>query len=55
MRVSETQFADNAALYYTTSRDSFESTTLGFVKVASEWGLIVSTDKTRNGCRSDTG
>ena len=46
MRVSETQFADDAALY-TTSWDSFESTTVGFVKVASEWGLTVSTEKTK--------
>ena len=46
MGVSETQFADDAVLY-TTSRDSFESTTVGFVKVASEWGLTVSTEKTK--------
>ena len=46
MRVSETQFADDAALY-TTSQDSFESTTVGFVKVVSEWGLTVSIKKTK--------
>ena len=34
MRVTETQFADDAALY-TTSRGIFESTTAGFVKAAS--------------------
>ena len=46
MRVTETQFADDAALY-TTSRGIFESTTAGFVKAASEWGLTVSTEKTK--------
>ena len=44
MRVTESQFADYAALY-ATSRDSFESVAAEFVKVANEWGLIVSTKK----------
>ena len=35
MRVSESQFADDVALY-ATSRDSFESVAAEFVKVASE-------------------
>ena len=30
---------------YATSRDSFESVAAEFVKVASEWGLTVSTEK----------
>ena len=30
-----------------TSRDSFESVAAEFVKVASEWGLTVSTEKTK--------
>ena len=44
--MTETQFADDAALY-TTSRGIFESTTAGFVKAASEWGLTGSTEKTK--------
>ena len=46
MRVTESQFVDNVALY-ATSRDSFESVAAEFVKVASEWGLTVSTEKTK--------
>ena len=46
MRVIESQFADDVALY-ATSRDSFESVAAEFVKVASEWGLTVSTEKTK--------
>ena len=46
VKVTETQFADDAALY-TTSRHSFETPTASFVKVASEWGLTVSTEKTK--------
>ena len=38
MRVTESQFADDVALY-ATSRDSFEAVAAEFVKVASEWGL----------------
>ena len=46
MRVTESQFADDVALY-ATSRDSFESVAAEFVKVSSEWGLTVSTEKTK--------
>ena len=46
VKVTETQFADDAALY-TPSRQSFETSTASFVKVASEWGLTVSTEKTK--------
>ena len=46
MRVTESQFVDDVALY-ATSRDSFESVVADFVKVASEWGLTVSTEKTK--------
>ena len=46
VRVTESQFADDAALY-TTSRDSFEYAAAEFVKVASEWRLTVSTGKTK--------
>ena len=38
--------ADDAALY-TPSRHSFETSTASFVKVGSEWGLTVSTEKTK--------
>ena len=46
MRVTESQFADDVALY-ATCRDSFESVAAEFVKVVSEWGLTVSTEKTK--------
>ena len=46
VKVTETQFADDAALY-TTSWHSFEATTASLVKVAGEWGLSVSTEKTK--------
>ena len=46
VKVTETQFADDATLY-TPSRQSFETSTASFVKVASEWGLTVSTEKTK--------
>ena len=46
MRVTESQFADDVALY-ATFRDSFESVAAEFVKVTSEWGLTVSTEKTK--------
>ena len=36
MRVTESQFADDVALY-ATSQDCFESVAVEFVKVASEW------------------
>ena len=44
VKVTKTQFADDAALY-TPSRHTLETSTASFVKVASEWGLIVSTEK----------
>ena len=46
LNVTETLFADYAALY-STSQDSFKSTTAGFMNVASEWGLTVSMEKTK--------
>ena len=46
VRVTESMFADDAALY-ATSRDSFESATIDFVKTACEWGLTVSIEKTK--------
>ena len=46
MRVTESQFADDVAMY-ATSGDSFESVAAEFVKVVSEWGLTVSTEKTK--------
>ena len=46
MRVTESQFADDVALH-AISRDSFESVAAEFVKVASEWGLTVSTEKAK--------
>ena len=45
MRVTESQFAVNVALYVI-SRDSFESAAAEFVKMVSEWGLTVSTERT---------
>ena len=44
VRVSETQFADDVALY-SSSRNEFEMVTRKFVEVASKWGLTVSTQK----------
>ena len=46
MRITESQFADNVALY-AISWDSFELVAEEFMKVASEWGLTVSTEKTK--------
>ena len=46
VKVTETQFADDAALY-STSRDGFESSTKGFAAVAAEWGMTVSVSKTK--------
>ena len=46
MTVIDSQFADYVALY-ATCRDSFESVAAEFVKVAREWGLTVSTEKTK--------
>ena len=44
--VTESQFADDAALY-TTSRQSMEIISNKFVACASRWGLTVSTRKTK--------
>ena len=46
MRVTESKFPDNVA-FYATSWNSFESVAAEFVKVASEWGLTLSTEKTK--------
>ena len=46
MRVTESQFANDVALY-ATSWDSFESVAAEFMIVASEWWLTVSTEKTK--------
>ena len=46
VRVTESMFADDAALY-ATSRDRFESATVDFVKTACEWGLTVSIENTK--------
>jgi hypothetical protein len=46
VKVTETQFADAAALY-STSRDGFESSSIGFVKVAGDYGRTVSAGKTK--------
>ena len=46
MRVTETQFADDAALYATT-RDAFESAAAGYEKVADDFGLKLSVEKTK--------
>jgi hypothetical protein len=46
VKVTETQFADAAALY-STSTDGFESSSIGFVKVAGDYELTVSAGKTK--------
>ena len=46
VRVTESQFADDAAVY-ATSRDTFESAIVGFVDAASKRGLTVSIAKTK--------
>ena len=46
VRVVETQFADDVAIYCHT-REAFESATCEFVRTASDWGLTVSTHKTK--------
>ena len=45
-RVTETQFADDAALY-SMSRSGFVASATGFVATARDWGLTVSTTKTK--------
>ena len=46
VRVTETQFADDAALY-ATSREAFESVAAGYEQVASDFGLKLSVEKTK--------
>ena len=46
MRVTETQFADDAALYATT-RGAFESAAAGYEEVADDFGLKLSVEKTK--------
>ena len=46
VRVVETQFANDVAIYCHT-REAFESATCEFVCTASDWGLTVSTHKTK--------
>ena len=46
VRVVETQFADDVAIYCHT-REAFESATCECVHTASDWGLTVSTHKTK--------
>jgi hypothetical protein len=46
VRVTESQFADDIAVY-TTSRESFECATEVFVRTASTWGLTVNIEKTK--------
>ena len=46
VRVTESQFADDVAIY-ATSRAAFEKATAEFVSTAAEWGLTVSLEKTK--------
>ena len=46
VRVAEFQFADDAAIYAKT-HDTFEKATKLFVESASNWGLPVSSEKTK--------
>jgi len=46
VRVTESQFADDVAIY-ATSRAVFEKATVEFVDTAAEWGLTVSLEKTK--------
>ena len=46
MTVTETQFAHDVALY-ATSRNAFESMAAGYEKVASDFGLKLSVEKTK--------
>ena len=46
VKVTESQFADDAAVY-ATNRTAFEQATRGFVHTSKEWGLTVSTEKTK--------
>lgn len=46
VRITETQFADDAALY-ASSRDELEEVARSFVGTAQQWGLTVSLSKTK--------
>ena len=46
VRITESQLADDAAVHATT-QDAFESDTSEFIYTASEWGLTVSVEKTK--------
>ena len=46
IRVTESQFADDAAVY-TTTREDFEHSTAKLVDTAASWGLTVSMEKTK--------
>jgi len=39
MRVTEFQFTDDVAFYYSTSRQNFELVTRSFIDTARKWGL----------------
>ena len=44
--ITESQFADDAAIY-SVNRSVFEESSKKFVRTPSEWGLSVSTEKTK--------
>ena len=46
VRITESQFADDVAVYATT-REAFEDATSVFIRTAAEWGLTVSIEKTK--------
>ena len=46
MRVTESQFADDTAVYTRTS-DAFEQATNVFIQTANDWGLTVNINKTK--------
>ena len=46
MRIAESQFADDLALFAST-RDKLENVTVGFVKETGRWGLTVNVTKTK--------
>lgn len=46
MKITETQFANDTALY-STSQESFETSSKGFVSVADHWRLAVSVSRTK--------
>ena len=46
MCMTESQFADDAALY-TNTREEMDQVAMEFVRTAAEWGLTVSIEKTK--------